>query len=135
MKKGVFVECHLADIEAVSGNSKSRLLERLREWNVRRVVAGDAAMSVGLHYGIAVVGDIGDERHVEFAVVGDMVNVASRIENLTRELKTPLMVSEDLEKAVRDEESDGDELFGKLVEAGSQEISGRKQKMNIWVVS
>ena len=67
--------------------------------------------------------------------IGDTVNVASRIENLTCELKTPLTVSEDLVKAVRDEESDGDELLGKLVEAGPQEISGRKQKMNIWVVS
>jgi adenylate cyclase len=43
-----------------------------------------------------VVGNTGDERRLKLAVVGDTVNVASRLERLTRTLGAALVVSVDL---------------------------------------
>ena len=95
---------------------------------------GLVKVGVGLHYGVAVVGDIGDERRLEFAVIGDTVNVASRVEHLTRNLKVPLTVSEDLIEAVRREDADGAALIEKFTDAGSQTIRGRRRKIGIWVL-
>jgi len=60
-------------------------------------------MSIGLHYGEVVLGDIGSERRLEFAVLGDVVNVASRLEGLTRTPGTRWATSDGLVGAIRRE--------------------------------
>lgn len=52
-------------------------------------------IGVGLHFGKAFVGQIGHPKHRQFAVIGDPVNVTSRIESLNKELGTKLLVSDD----------------------------------------
>ena len=107
------------------------------DWKRQRIAAGESSVSVGVgvHYGVTVVGDIGDERRLEFAVIGDTVNVASRVEHLTRSLGTPLTVSEDLIQAVRREDADSAALLEKLSDAGPQEVRGRRGKIGVWTLA
>jgi adenylate cyclase len=79
------------------------MVEELGRWNRKRIARGAAPIqvSIGVHYGRAVLGDIGDERRLEYAVIGDTVNVASRVERLTRTVGANILVTQDLVDAAR----------------------------------
>ena len=67
-------------------------------WNVERQGRGETPLTLaaGLHFGPVVAGDIGDARCLEFAILGDTVNVASRLESLCRPLEAAAVISEDV---------------------------------------
>jgi adenylate cyclase len=64
-------------------------------WNREREALGEPPLNVaiGIHYGPVVTGDVGDARCLEFAVLGDTVNVASRLEGLCRPLDAAAIIS------------------------------------------
>ena len=57
----------------------------------------------GIHTGDAVVGNVGSGDKMDYTALGDTVNVAARLENLNREWKTQILMSEDTWALVRDE--------------------------------
>jgi adenylate cyclase len=51
---------------------------------------------IGVHAGVTVAGEIGYERHAQFTVIGDPVNVAARLENLTKSFGCEVLMSEEV---------------------------------------
>jgi adenylate cyclase len=51
---------------------------------------------IGIHAGVTIVGAIGYERHAQFTVIGDPVNVAARLEALTKTLGCEVLMSEEV---------------------------------------
>ncbi len=70
----------------------------LAEYNEKLRVRGfpELGFGIGIHCGPVVAGLVGSDELLEFTVMGDVVNVASRIEALTRELDADILVTDDV---------------------------------------
>lgn len=71
------------------------MLEALEEFNLDRAAAGVAPVSIGIgvNTGPLTLGTIGGTDRFKCGVIGDTVNVASRIEGLTKRYRVPLLIS------------------------------------------
>ncbi|HEY9667719.1 MAG TPA: adenylate/guanylate cyclase domain-containing protein [Coleofasciculaceae cyanobacterium] len=69
------------------------MLDRLEHINRHLATQGlsPLAMGIGIHTGRAVVGSIGSPQRLEYTAIGNTVNIASRVESLTKVLKEPLL--------------------------------------------
>ncbi len=112
------------------------MMQSMAAWNAERADAGEPPIqaSFGLHYGPAVLGDIGSNR-LEFAVIGNTVNVASRVEALTRNLSVELAATHDLLERVRDEANGDEQILSDLTRHDDQEIRGLDARMTVWTLS
>ncbi|MCP4206665.1 MAG: adenylate/guanylate cyclase domain-containing protein [Shimia sp.] len=100
-------------------------------WNDARITKGQPPLRVGFgaHYGPAVLADIGANR-LEFAVVGNTVNVASRLESMTRGLNARLVISDGMRAEVLKE--GGDECLDGLQKFTDQDVRGVAEKLTVW---
>jgi adenylate cyclase len=106
------------------------LQQEMDRWAEKRRARGAAPLTVaaGLHCGTVVVGNVGAERRLEFTVVGDPVNVASRLERFTREQGCRLALSREVLTAA----GTGPEL-GPFAPAGLIHLRGRERPIEVLV--
>jgi adenylate cyclase len=71
------------------------ILTEIADWNEQRRATGQdpVKVGIGIHWGDAFCGAIGDETRLEYTVLGDTVNVAARLEELTKQMAWPIVVS------------------------------------------
>ena len=67
-----------------------------RAWNARREAAGRTPLrnGIGIHTGTVLAGNIGGAERLSYALVGDPVNLASRIQGLTKDFKVDILISD-----------------------------------------
>ncbi|MBI9106510.1 MAG: HAMP domain-containing protein [Spirochaetales bacterium] len=77
--------------------------ETLMVFNAERVSEGkpEFKTGIGINYGVVTVGNIGSEKKMDYTIIGDMVNLGSRLEGLTKQYKQGVIISESVYRKVR----------------------------------
>jgi adenylate cyclase len=103
-------------------------------WNHERQRAGFAPVDVriGCQYGPVVLGAIGSERNLSFAVIGDTCNVASRLQVACRELDASICVGDALVRRVAP--AGGDNPLAGLVQVEAVSVRGRDASVDVWIL-
>jgi adenylate cyclase len=84
-------------------------------------------VGIGLNAGLAIQGNVGTRKNQSFTVVGDSVNVAFRLQTLTKEKMVPVIVSESIKQSATNEYHFED--LGEVI------LRGRKDPVSIWALN
>lgn len=108
------------------------MVDGLTEVNARHAerIGGPLAIGIGINTGEAVVGNIGSEDRVEYTVIGDVVNVAARLEGLTHGMPNAILIGESTYDAVRSQVEAAalgrHELRGRAGDVAVYRVTGRR---------
>jgi adenylate cyclase len=83
-------------------------------------------LSIGMHAGPAVIGNVGSASRKEYTVIGDVVNVASRVESLNRQLGSQVLATEEVWEA------SGKQVAGAAVAGEPIAVRGREKPVVIY---
>ena len=111
-----------------------QILIETEKLNASRIEEGlePIRVSVGLHFGTVTLGDVGSSRRLEFTVIGDTVNVASRLESMSRELDCKFVVSDALMQRARNGEAGETRPIDGFAGKQSVQIRGRETPIDVW---
>ncbi len=107
-------------------NAALKMRAALREYNDRRQNRPPIAMGCGINKGRVIAGQIGSTERLEYTVIGDTVNIASRTETLNKLFRTDILVTSNVLKGVR-------HLF-KVVDMKEVHVKGRSLPLQVHAI-
>ncbi|MBI5421173.1 MAG: adenylate/guanylate cyclase domain-containing protein [Parcubacteria group bacterium] len=110
-------------IEAALG-----MIERLKKFNEELRAEGikEIRFGIGIYTGPVIIGNVGSEIRMEYTVIGDTVNVASRLEGVNKELHTTLLIGESAKNKIK-----GKYAFKPM---GAVSVKGRKEPLQVYTL-
>jgi class 3 adenylate cyclase/HAMP domain-containing protein len=102
--------------------------------NQKKLGKPEFRIGVGINYGEVTVGNIGSERKMDYTVIGDSVNLASRMEGLTKTYHSDLLISENVYVELQKKLSDANtpKLFFRLLDTVA--VKGKTRGVRIYTV-
>ena len=82
----------------------------------------------GLHCGNLIIGNMGSDDLLQYSAIGDVVNIASRLETINKEFSTEIAMSEEIYASLTDEFTNKAKLEGEL------NLKGRTNKTNVYSI-
>ena len=119
------------DMQLRAVNAAFNMRKRLAQLNERRIARGDSPIDngIGIASGKVIAGQMGSPERCIYTVIGDTVNIAARIESMTREFNDhPILVNDDLYEAVKDRTD------MKGIYLGERAVKGRKSTVKVYAV-
>lgn len=106
----------------------NEMLKKVKELQVKWLEEGKPKIEigVGINTGEVFVGNIGSEKRLEYTVIGDTVNLASRLESYNKIYKTQFLISSSTYQFVRG--------IADVIKISEVKIRGKEKKMNIYEV-
>lgn len=97
----------VADHPAQAARASLQMLKSLEKLNAHwrannQLPVEEIKIGIGLHTAEARVGNFGSEDHLEYSMLGDMVNLTSRLESLTKQYGAPIIVSDETRERIPD---------------------------------
>ena len=100
--------------------------------NQRRIGKPEFNIGVGINFGTVTVGNIGSERKMDYTVIGDMVNLASRMEGLTKNYRCDILISETLYDTIKAAPKSDESLSFRLLDTVA--VKGKTKGAKIYTV-
>jgi class 3 adenylate cyclase/PAS domain-containing protein len=99
---------------------------RISAQNASRVANGEAPIEVGIgiNTGEMVVGNVGDQKRMDFTAIGDAVNVADRLQSLAKGVET--LLGAETAELVKDRVA--------LIDRGSHQVKGRTAPVQVFAI-
>ncbi|KAB8033747.1 adenylate/guanylate cyclase domain-containing protein [Fluviispira multicolorata] len=137
-EKGGFIDKYIGDAVMALFPSKAsqaldtaiemcNCLERINEERVRHN-KNPLQIGIGLNTGMVMIGIVGEEQRLDATVIGDSVNVASRIESMTKHVKNKILISHETFLELNEEQKKYIKCIGK------HHIKGKEEEISLYEV-
>jgi len=117
--------CALAMRQGLESLNKQWLSDGLAQrWQALGI--SEIEFRIGMHTGLVVAGNLGSKTRMKYAVIGDTVNVAARLEHLNKEYQSTILISEEVKSRLPNDVADLAQRKGEAT------VKGRTQTVEIY---